>query len=41
MFSFDEQVKKFEEVIDRSKQAYEFWYNCLLSTWKDFYKYKK
>jgi hypothetical protein len=38
MFTFDEQYKKFEEVIDRTKQAYEFWYNCLLSTWKDFYK---
>jgi len=38
MFTFDEQFKKYEEVLDRTKQAYEFWYNCLVSTWKDFYK---
>ena len=38
MFTFDEQFKKYEEVLDRTKQAYEFWYNYLVSTWKDFYK---
>jgi hypothetical protein len=38
MFTFEEQFKKYEEVLDRTKQAYEFWYNCILSTWKDFYK---
>jgi hypothetical protein len=36
MFSFDEQYKKFEELAERTKQAYEFWYNCLVSTWQDF-----
>jgi hypothetical protein len=38
MFTFDEQYKQFEEVANKTKQAYEFWYNCLLSTLKDFYK---
>lgn len=38
MFTFDEQYKKFEEVADRTKQMYEFWYNAVLTTLKDFYK---
>ena len=38
MFSFEDQYKKYEQVLDRTKQAYEFWYNCVLSTWKDFLK---
>ena len=41
MFTFDEQYKKYEELLDRTKQAYEFWVNCLTSTWEDFYKAKK
>ena len=41
MFSFDEQYKKFEELNERTKQAYEFWVNCLISTWEDFFKTKK
>ena len=41
MFTFDEQYKKFEEITERTKQAYEFWYKCLLSTWEDFFKPKK
>ena len=41
MFSFDDQYKKFEQVTERTKQAYDFWYNCLLSTWEDFFKPKK
>ena len=41
MFTFDEQNKKYEELLDRTKQAYEFWVNCLTSTWEDFYKAKK
>jgi len=41
MFTFDEQYKKFEEVLDRTKQMYEFWYNCVLDTWKDLYSKKK
>jgi isocitrate dehydrogenase kinase/phosphatase len=38
MFTFDEQYKKFEEVTERTKQIYEFWYNCVVTTLKDFYK---
>ena len=41
MFSFDEQYKKFEQLNDRTKQAYEFWVNAVVSTWEDFFKQKK
>jgi len=41
MFTFEEQFKKFEEFTDRTKQAYEFWVNAVMSTWEDFYKTKK
>jgi hypothetical protein len=41
MFTFDEQYKKYEELAERTKQAYEFWYDCVLSTMKDFYKFGK
>ena len=41
MFTFDEQYKKFEEVTERTKQMYEFWYNCVIETLKDLYKNKK
>jgi hypothetical protein len=41
MYDFEKEYKKFEELADRTKQAYEFWYNCLVSTWKDFYSKKK
>jgi hypothetical protein len=41
MFTFDEQYKQFEEVANRTKQAYEFWYNCVIETLKDLYKTKK
>jgi hypothetical protein len=41
MFSFDDQYKKFEEINERTKQAYEFWINALVSTWEDFFKTKK
>ena len=41
MFTFDEQYKKFEEVTERTKQMYEFWYNCVIETLKDLYKTKK
>ena len=40
MFSFEEQYKKFEELSERTKQAYDFWYNCIMSTFKDFCKKK-
>ena len=38
---YDKEFKKFEELAELTKQAYEFWYNCLLSSWKDFYKLGK
>jgi hypothetical protein len=41
MFSFEEQYKKFEELTERTKQAYEFWVNAVASTWEDFFKPKK
>ena len=41
MFSFDEQYKKFEQVTERTKQAYEFWINAVASTWQDFFKAPK
>jgi hypothetical protein len=41
MFTFEEQYKKFEELNSRTKQAYDFWYSCLISTWEDFFKVKK
>jgi len=41
MFTYDEQYKQFEEVAEKTKKAYEFWYNCVLSTMKDFYKFGK
>lgn len=41
MFKIEEQFKKFEDLADQTKQAYEFWYNAVLSSVKEFYKIKK
>jgi hypothetical protein len=41
MFTFEEQYKKFEQLNERTKQAYEFWLNAVVSTWEDFFKPKK
>jgi hypothetical protein len=45
MFDFEKQykdaVEKFETVTKQSKQAYEFWYNIVMDTWKDLYSKKK
>ena len=45
MFDFEKQYKdaleKFETVAKQSKQAYEFWYSCVMDSWKDFYSKKK
>ena len=41
MFSFEDQYKKLEQLNERTKQAYEFWINCVTSTWEDFFKPKK
>jgi hypothetical protein len=40
MFTFDEQYKKYEQLMDRTNQAYEFWVNCVFSSIKDFFKVK-
>jgi len=45
MFDFEKQykdaVEKFETLTSQTKQAYEFWYNCVMDTWKDLYSKKK
>jgi hypothetical protein len=41
MFSFEEQFKKFEQLNERTKQAYEFWLETVTSTWEDLFKPKK
>jgi hypothetical protein len=35
---YEKEFEKFEELSERTKQAYEFWYNCLISNWKNFIK---
>lgn len=40
MFTFDEQFKKYEDLTERTKQAYEFWYNCVYSSVKEFFTKK-
>lgn len=40
MFKIEEQFKKFEALADQTKQAYEFWSNCIMSSFKEFYKVK-
>ena len=45
MFDFEKQYKealeKLETITSQTKLAYEFWYNCILDTWKDLYANKK
>jgi len=41
MFTFEEQFKKFEELNERTKQAYEFWISAVTSTLEDLFKPKK
>ena len=45
MFDFEKQYKetleKFEIMTKQTKDAYEFWYNCVMDTWKDLYSKKK
>jgi len=41
MFDFEKQYKNYEQVIDRIKEANEFWFNAVLSTAKDFLKVVK
>ena len=45
MFDFEKQYKdaleKFETLTSQTKASYEFWYNCVMDTWKDLYSKKK
>jgi hypothetical protein len=41
MFDFDKQYKEFEQLSERTKQAYEFWLKAVTSTWEDLFKLKK
>ena len=45
MFLFEDQykevTKQYEELTERTKQAYEFWVKAVMSTFEDFYKPKK
>ena len=45
MFDFEQQYKdavtKFELLAEHTKQAYEFWYNCVMESWKDLYNKRK
>jgi hypothetical protein len=45
MFEFEKQykeaIKNLENVADQTKEAYEVWFNCVVSMWKDLYSAKK
>ncbi len=41
MFNIEEQFKKFESLAEQTKQAFEFWSNCVVSSIKEFYKVPK
>jgi hypothetical protein len=45
MFDFEKQYKdaleKFETLTKQTRESYEFWYSCLMDTWKDLYSKKK
>jgi hypothetical protein len=45
MFEFEKQYKeaieKFEIITKQTKDAYEFWYNCVMDSWKDLYSVSK
>jgi hypothetical protein len=38
MFTFEEQFKKQKQLFERSAEAYDFWINCLFSSFKEFFK---
>jgi len=40
MFGFEEQYQKYEALVKQVEQAYEFWTNCVVSSWKEFYGIK-
>lgn len=45
MFEFEKQYKeavaKFETLAEQAKQSYEFWFDAVMTTWKDLYSAKK
>ena len=41
MFGFEEQYKKFEEVLDRTQTTYEFWTKAMFTTIKDIFNTSK
>ena len=41
MFKFEEQYKKFEEVLDRTQATYEFWTKAMFTTIKDIFNTSK
>jgi hypothetical protein len=41
MFGFEEQYKKFEEVLDRTQAAYDFWTKAVFTTVKDLFNTNK
>ena len=40
MFKFEEQYKKFEEVLDRTQAMYDFWTKAVFTAAKDLFKVK-
>jgi hypothetical protein len=41
MFKFEDQYKQYEQLVERTKQVYEFWLNAVTSTLEDLYKPRK
>jgi hypothetical protein len=41
MFDFTKVTKQYEELADRIKQAHDFWFNLVTTTWEDLYTSKK
>jgi hypothetical protein len=41
MFKFEDQYKQYEQLVERTKQVYDFWLNAVTSTFEDLYKPKK
>ena len=39
--NYKDALEKFEVITKQTKDAYEFWYNCVMDTWKDLYSKKK
>jgi hypothetical protein len=41
MFKFEDQYKQYEQLVERTKQVYDFWLNVVTSTLEDLYKPRK